>query len=153
MKHEPRIEELLHGDERTHETAVRLLVEAFDNPARYDEQRIRAELAPTPNLFYRKFFVAYRGDEVVGVGGVKSADWASNTHILYLSAVAPAARGKGVAKALVQARIDWVREGFAAGCILVSTTHKKRFAGYGFRPLRDDDAAGRTLMVLDFPEP
>jgi hypothetical protein len=54
---------------------------------------------------------------------------------------------------LVQARIAWVRAGFAAGCILVSTTHKKRFAGYGFRPLRDDDAAGRTLMVLDFPEP
>lgn len=153
MKYETRIEEILLGDERTHEAAVHLLVEAFDDPARYDEQRVRSELALAPNLFYRKFFVAYHGDEVVGVGGVKSADWASNTHILYLSAVAKAARGQGVAKALVQARIEWVRTHFVAGCILVSTRHRKRFSAHGFRPFREDETHQRALMVLDFPDP
>ena len=147
---ETRIEALLPGDAPAYEAAVAILVDAFGDPARYDEERIRAELVPAAEPFYRRFFVARRGDEVVGIGGVKAADWASNTHILYLSAVAERARGQGVAKALIETRMAWVSGRFGSGRLLVSTARRKRFANYGFRPCSEDAASGRTMMVLDF---
>ena len=150
MTEETRIEALLPGDAAAYRAAAAILVDAFGDPARYDEERIRAQLVPAPEPFYRRFFVARSGDEVVGVGGVKAADWASNTHILYLSAVAERARGQGVARALIEARIAWVSRRFGSGRLLVSTARRKRFASYGFRPCSEDAASGRTMMVLEF---
>lgn len=153
MSEDTRIEELASADLAGHAAVVRLLVEAFGDAERYDERRIRSALEPASDPFYRKFFVAYRGGEVVGAGGVKAADWASATHILYLSAVAKAARGQGIAKALIQARMAWVLANFGSGRILVSSTHKKRFIAYGFRPFSEDKADGRTLLVHEFGNP
>lgn len=152
MNTETRIAELPADDPRAREAAVALLVEAFGESARYDAERVRTELAPAARPFYRKFFGAWQGDELVGAGGIKGADWASHTHILYLSAVARPARGQGIGRALVTARLDWVRAQFGAGCVLVSTTHRKRFASYGFRAVRTDREAGRYLMLLEFPD-
>ncbi len=152
MNPEIRIAELSDSDPQAREAAAAVLSAAFDDSIRYDAARLQAELVCAPPPFYRKFFCAWQDGELVGAGGIKAADWASNTHILYLSAVARHARGQGVAKALIAARLDWVRARFAAGCVLVSTSHRKRFAGLGFRLARVDREAGRYLMVLAFPE-
>lgn len=145
-----RIEELTADDVETQEVVARLLCEAFGDELRYDVERIRSQLRPSGGTFYRQFLVARHGDEVVGAGGVKGADWASNTHLLYLSAVASDARGRGVAKALVQARIAWVEHRFEAGRILVSTAHKKRFSALGFRAFSKNGGDGRVLMIRQF---
>jgi GNAT superfamily N-acetyltransferase len=145
-----RIEKLAAGDTQTQEAVVRLLLDAFGDAVRYGEERIRSQLQPSSDVFYRQFFVALRGEEVVGAGGMKGADWASDTHLLYLSAVASDARGQGVAKALVQARISWVEHHFEAGRILVSTRHKKRFAKLGFRSFSEDGAGERNLIIREF---
>lgn len=52
---------------------------------RYEESRLATELCQVDTLpFYRKFFGAYDFDgTLIGVGGIKAADWASDTHILY----------------------------------------------------------------------
>lgn len=132
------------------ETVADLLLTAFDNPERYGRDRLLDQLTPTPMPYYRQFFVARRGDEVIGAGGIKAADWASDTHILYLSAVAEHARGQGVARALIHTRITWVMERFGHGRLLVSTARPRRFARLGFRMAGKYDAGGRRLMLLEF---
>jgi GNAT superfamily N-acetyltransferase len=87
---------------------------------------------------------------MVGVGGLKSADWASSTHILYLSAVEPAYRGLGIGRALVAARIEWIMDRNREGRILVSTTRPKRYRHFGFSELRPRQSASARLMFLDF---
>ncbi len=144
------IEELVAGDNQSLDAAAHLLVVAFDDCNRYNEARIRAQLLPSPAPFYRKFFLARQNGAVNGVGGIKAADWATDTHILFLSAVAEEARGQGIAKALTRARIEWVQTNFSSGRLLVSTAHKKRFATYGFRPFSKEKPSCRTLMVLEF---
>jgi GNAT superfamily N-acetyltransferase len=87
---------------------------------------------------------------VVGIGGIKAADWASDTHILYLSAVAEHARGQGIARALIAARIAWAMENFPRGRLLVSTARPRRFSRLGFRLMGKQEAGGRRLMLLEF---
>lgn len=96
---------------------------------RYEKSRLETEIVAVDTLpFYRKFFGAYdRDDVLIGVGGVKAADWASDTHILYMMAVDEQHRGKGVGSALERTRIEWVRSNFSRGRCLVSTKHRKRF--------------------------
>ena len=89
-------------------------------------ERIRRDLQQQEAAFYRRFFVAMAGGEMLGVGGVKAADWASDTHILHLSAVAPEQRGKGIGRALIAARVAWVEANFERKVV-------KRFALYNFR--------------------
>ena len=130
------------------QAAAAILAAAFDDPIRYGIERIRDALQPAEPPLYRQFFIARLDGEVVGVGGVKAADWASNTHVLYLAAVAEPARGRGIARALVQTRIDWVRSRYASGTLLVSTRHRKRFVQFGFKPFGETEELGRTLMML-----
>lgn len=87
---------------------------------------------------------------MVGVGGIKAADWASDTHILYLSAVAEHARGQGIARSLIAARIAWTMENFPHGRLLVSTARPRRFTRLGFRLMGKQEAGGRRLMLLEF---
>jgi len=143
-----QISELDPGDGECMNAAARVLAEAFNEPGRYSLERIRDVISPVEMPFYRRFFIARLGDEVVGAGGIKAADWASNTHVLHLSAVAEHARGQGIARALVQARIDWVRSNFKSGTLLVSTRHRKRFVRFGFKPFDETEEHGRTLMML-----
>ena len=89
------------ADSQALESAAALLVAAFNDPKRYDIERMQTEIQAIAPPFYRQFFIARLDGELVGVGGVKAADWASNTHVLYLSAVAEHARGRGMARALV----------------------------------------------------
>jgi GNAT superfamily N-acetyltransferase len=74
---------------------------------RYEKSRLVTELCPVEALpFYRKFFGAYLPDgTLIGVGGIKAADWASDTHILYLMAVDKDHRGKGVGTDLESKRL------------------------------------------------
>ena len=64
------------------EASVTLIVNAFGDPERYCAERVARELQGGDKLFYRQFFIAVEGGRIVGVGGVKAADWAANTHIL-----------------------------------------------------------------------
>ena len=132
------------------EACVTLLVNAFAKPERYSARRLNEELRGDNSVFYRQFFVAVSQGEIIGVGGVKAADWASHTHLLYLSAVAPEHRSQGVGRALLKARIEWVEKHFAAGRILVSSTKAKRFHDLGFVDLRKSVIEGRHLMMRRF---
>lgn len=127
-----------------------LLVNAFADPVRYSLERIRRDLLQREIIFYRQFFVAIAGGEVLGVGGVKAADWASDTHILHLSAVAPEQRGKGIGRALIAARVAWVEANFARGRILVSTARTRRYRELGFVEIRASRIGNRRLMVRRF---
>lgn len=149
MIKELQITQLEASDSEALGAAAAVLAQAFNEPGRYSLERIQSVIAPAEPPFYRRFFVARLAGEVVGVGGVKAADWASNTHVLYLSAVAEHARGRGIARALVQARIDWLHEQHHSGILLVSTRHRKRFAQFGFKPFSETEEHGRTLMMLN----
>ena len=132
------------------EACVTLLVNAFAKPERYSAQRLYEELRGDSSVFYRQFFVAVSNGDIIGVGGIKAADWASHTHLLYLSAVAPEHRGQGIGRALLKARIEWVEKHFAAGRILVSSAKTKRFYEFGFVDIRKSIVEGRHLMLRRF---
>lgn len=143
--------ELLQPDDYAgREAATAVLLASFDNPQRYDRARIEAQLISAEAPFYRHFFVARRGEEIVGAGGIKAADWAIDTHILYMSAVAEPMRGQGIARGLIAARIAWVIENFPSGRLLVSTARTGRFNRLGFRVVGKHESDGRRLMMMEF---
>jgi GNAT superfamily N-acetyltransferase len=117
---------------------------------RYEKSRLVTEISSEDaHPFYRKFFGAYDFDEtLIGVGGIKAADWASDTHILYMMAVDKNHRGKGVGTDLESIRIQWVRDNFPNGRCLVSTKHKKRFERWDFKTV--SEVNNRHLMILEF---
>lgn len=117
---------------------------------RYGKNRLEVELMANDCLpFYKKFFGAYDSEGVlIGVGGIKAADWASDTHLLYMMAVAERHRGKGVGSALERARIEWVTGKFPQGRCLVSTKHRKRFERWNFVSVSEIN--NRHLMLLEF---
>jgi GNAT superfamily N-acetyltransferase len=131
--------------------AVELLASNCPNEShRYEKSRLETEIGLESAFpFYRKFFGAYAGDgTLIGIGGSKAADWASDTHILYLMAVDKAHRGQGVGTDLEKSRIEWILNNFNHGRCLVSTKHKKRFVRWGFRVVSEID--DRYLMLLEF---
>lgn len=146
---EMQIKALDWGDvERVH-AARALVVAAFDKPERYGPERVAQEVHPANEPFYRHFFVAIQADRVLGVAGVKAADWATNTHVLYLSAVAKEFRGEGIGRALVLARLDWLQARFPGGRVLVSTAKPSRFKRLGFRVVTGSRKEGRWLMLKE----
>lgn len=144
------IAELDWNDQAAVATARELVIGVFDNPLRYSAARIGEEFAPARAPLQRCFFVAYQGGSMVGVGGIKSADWASHTHLLYLSVVLPAARGRGIGRELVKSRLAWLRQNNAHGRVLVSTAKARRFLGLGFRQLNRRVIDGKCLMFLEY---
>jgi GNAT superfamily N-acetyltransferase len=132
------------------DACVTLIVNAFGDPERYNPKRVARELIGDDPVFYRRFFVAMQAGEVLAVGGVKAADWATGTHLLYLSAVAPEKRGKGIGRALIQARIEWIEQTFPSGRILVSTARGRRFRDLGFSEIRHSAVDGRRLLIRRF---
>lgn len=141
---------LAAGDVSQRDQALAVLLESFPDRERYGEARMRAELSPQPAPLYRTFFLALMNDQVVGISGIKAAEWASDTHVLYLSAVAPSARGQGIGRNLLAARIGWVRTQFPHGRVLVSTAKTKRFKDFGFKSVGKYEKDGRQLMLLEF---
>jgi len=142
---------LLAGTAKARSAAVDLLFANCPNESeRYEAKRLAAEIATVDSLpFYRKFFAAYDLDgNLIGVGGLKAADWASDTHILYMMAVEKNHRGQGVGSDLEKARIQWVRDNFPSGRCLVSTKHKKRFERWDFKIV--SEVNDRYLMMLEF---
>lgn len=119
-----------------------------DNNERYSLDRLDDELSTQSGWNYRTFFAANIGFQLVGIGAIKAADWASNTHIMYLGAVASEYRGMGIGTALEKARIQYDKENFSTGRILVSTKHSKRFQKHGFSDI--SHIAGRHMMCLEF---
>lgn len=117
---------------------------------RYEQNRLVTELSVVDAMpFYRKFFGAYDlNGKLIGVGGIKAADWASDTHILYMMAVDKEHRGKGVGTDLEKARIQWVQGRFKHGRCLVSTKHKKRFVRWDFKVV--SEISDRYLMIWEF---
>ncbi|WP_066886806.1 GNAT family N-acetyltransferase [Dechloromonas denitrificans] len=144
------IAELDWNDQAAVATARELVIGVFDNPLHYSATRIGEEFAPALAPLQRCFFVAYQGGGMVGAGGIKSADWASHTHLLYLSVVLPAARGQGIGRELVKSRLAWLRQNNAHGRVLVSTVKARRFLGLGFRQLNRRDIDGKSLMFLEY---
>lgn len=142
---------LLPADDHNGRMAAATLLEtAFADGGRYARSRILTQLSPEVPPFYRHAFIARREGDIVGVGCLKAADWASDTHILHLSAVTEAARGQGIARDLVCARIAWVREHFDCGRLLVSTAHTRRFVRLGFHSVGKHAAGERRLMMMEF---
>lgn len=117
---------------------------------RYEKSRLITDVCIVDTLpFYKKFFGAYNADNtLIGIGGIKAADWASDTHILYMVAVEKAHRGKGVGSSLETARIQWMQENFTHGRCIVSTKHKKRFERWDFKIV--SEVNNRYLMILEF---
>lgn len=132
------------------EECVTLLFNAFAKPERYSLQRLSDELQADQTPFYRKFFIAVSAGKIVGFGGVKAADWASNTHLLYLSAVSSKYRQQGIGRALIKARVEWIEKNFASGLILVSSTKDKRFRDFGFVRIPKSNRAEHQLMIKRF---
>ena len=138
--------------------AIEVLHRCFSDKERYSIERLGNELVPESisksASFYRQFFIATLherdAERVVGVAGVKAADWASDTHILYMSAVHPDYRNRGIGKRLVKTRIDWVRSQFVAGRVLVSTAKIDRFKQFGFKAVTQSSEAGRSIMLMEF---
>lgn len=145
-----RIEQLDIGNRPLVKASIALLVDAFEKGERYNEPRLEEELRSGNAIFYRQFFIASKGNAIVGFGGVKAADWASHTHLLYLSAVAQAHRGQGIGRALLKARIEWVEATFKLGRILVSSARARRFQELGFVPVPKSGIEGRHLMMRRF---
>lgn len=145
-----RIDTLDSSSEALVDTCAKLIVNAFADPERYNLERVRRELRCDDPVFYRRFFIAVEDGQIVALGGVKAADWASRTHILYLSAVAPEKRGKGIGRALIKARLDWLESSFKSGRVLVSATKTRRFRDLGFRELRNGNIDGKHLMLRRF---
>ncbi|MEN9879778.1 MAG: hypothetical protein RIQ55_424 [Pseudomonadota bacterium] len=133
---------------------VEVLHGSFAGNDRYTVQRLNEEVKPAGEPLYRHFFIATVETKaevkVVGVGGIKAADWASNTHVLYLSAVHPDFRNSGIGKKLVKARIDWVRAHFGNGRMVVSTPKIERFKQFGFRQVTRACDKGRAIMIMEF---
>ena len=133
---------------------VEVLHASFAGSDRYTVSRLSEELKPAGLPLYRQFFIATLNvkneERVVGVGGVKAADWASNTHILYLSAVHPEFRNQGIGKKLVRARVEWIRAKFGHGRVLVSTPKLERFKQFGFKPASRTCDKGRAIMIMEF---
>ncbi|MCB1954328.1 MAG: GNAT family N-acetyltransferase [Rhodocyclaceae bacterium] len=132
---------------------ARLITHAFQATHGYPLGQILDELMPRSGHRYRQFFVARRGEQVLGVAGIKAADWASDTHILFRTAVAPEARGQGLARALVDARLAWLDARLPGGRVLVSCRSPGRFAERGFVPVGAPGPRGWQLMILDRSEP
>ena len=130
--------------------STRLIVRAFADPERYNAARVEREIAADDSVFYRRFFVAMSAGEVLGIGGIKAAEWASHTHILYLSAVSPEQRGRGIGRALIKARLEWLQKSFDAGRILVSASKSRRFRDLGFQEVRNSRVDDKRLMLLRF---
>lgn len=133
---------------------VEVLHGSFSGSDRYTVKRLTEEVKPAGEPLYRHFFIATvktkAEERVVGVGGVKAADWASNTHVLYLSAVHPEFRNLGIGRKLVKARVDWLRNQFGNGRVVVSTPKVERFRQFGFRPVTRACDKGRAIMVMEF---
>ena len=132
--------------------AVNLLCSNCPNESeRYEQNRLFSEIdiVQTPP-FYKVFFGAYDNADgkLIGVGGIKSADWASDTCILYMMAVAEAHRSKGIGSGLEAARIQWMKDLFPHGRCLVSTKHKKRFERWHFKIV--SEVNDRYLMILEY---
>jgi len=134
--------------------SVEVLHLCFPGNDRYTIERLINELKLSSDGFYRKFFLATVTERdlerVIGVAGIKAADWASDTHILYLSAVHPEFRNQGIGKALLKLRTEWVRSEFRHGRILVSTAKRDRFKQFKFRRVTRACEKGRSIMVLEF---
>ena len=129
--------------------AMRLYAQTYpDNTDRYSLKRLESELTNQSGWNYRTVFAANIGSHLVGIGAIKAADWASNTHIMYLSAVHEESRGMGIGTALEQARIEYVKQSFPCGRIVVSTKHHRRFAKHGFDSISEID--GRHMMCYKF---
>ena len=133
---------------------VEVLHGSFAGSDRYTVSRLTEEVKPAGEPLYRHFFIATvktkAEERVVGVGGVKAADWASNTHVLYLSAVHSDFRNSGIGKKLVKARVDWIRTHFGSGRVVVSTPKIERFKQFGFRPVTRACDKGRAIMIMEF---
>lgn len=145
-----RIDTLDASSEVLLDACATLIANAFADPERYNPERIRRELHCDDPVFYRRFFIAVENGQTVALGGVKAADWAARTHILYLSAVAPEKRGRGIGRALIKARLDWLKSTFKSGRILVSASKPRRFRDLGFRELRNGCIEGKHLMLCRF---
>lgn len=134
--------------------SVEVLHLCFPGNDRYTIERLINELRLSSDVFYRKFFVATvperNQERVVGVAGIKAADWASDTHILYLSAVHPEFRNQGIGKTLLKLRVEWVKSEFKHGRVLVSTAKLDRFKQFKFRLATRSCEKGRSLMVMEF---
>lgn len=134
-------------------TAQAVLEVAFNDHERYSAARLLEELQekpPSDGPYYRLFFVALVAGQIVGVAGLKAADWASDLHLLYLSAVLPEFRSRGIGRQLVRARLQWLEKNFAHGRVMVSTRKPKRFHDFGFKAVPHSQMHGRQLMMRRF---
>lgn len=129
---------------------VELLALCFADRERYSVKRLTEEIKHTQMPFYRKFFIAECEGEIVGAGGIKALDWASDTHVLYLSAVDPKFRSRGIGKSLVRARLAWLAGNFKSGRVLVSTQKIERFKSLDFKQVSEESHDGRTIMLKEF---
>lgn len=144
------ISELDVADAEKSISTLELLAACFSDRERYSVKRLSEEIKQTQMPFYRKFIVAEFQGAIVGVGGVKALDWASDTHVLYLSSVSLEFRNRGIGKALVKARLEWLAKNFKSGRVLVSSQKIERFKSFGFKQVSQPSHDGRAIMLKEF---
>ncbi len=141
----------LNPDNGAHiEQSIALITQSFANNDFYQVERIRHEIATCNPFYQRVFFIATHNEQVIGIGGIRSAEWASKTHILYLSAVHESARQQGIGRALIQERIKWIKSNNDSGRIIVSTAKIKRFKDFGFCVAHKSKLNNKNILIYTF---
>jgi arsenite methyltransferase len=93
------------------------------------------------------YAVAAEADRVIGVVGIERY---GDFGLLRSAAVAPAARGRGVAEALVLDRIDWsMRQGLRT-LYLLTTTASDYFPRFGFETIQRAEVPAEVQASVEF---
>jgi RimJ/RimL family protein N-acetyltransferase len=151
-KHTPRITRLTESDwELFAEMRLRALTEAFGR----DGAQYRHEAAFTAEQWRRRLrehaqFAAHLNDRPIGL--IAAARDSADTVYLYSLWLDPNARGRGLARRLVGAALDWARRHRARTVTLrVATDNAAARAVYeefGFTEAPDDTSDGEIALTL-----
>lgn len=99
--------------------------------------------------FGEGYSVAMQNGETIGCAGIEVY---GNYGLLRSVAVAPSHQGKGIAKRVVEDRLDWARERKLCALYLLTDTAEDYFPRFGFERISRDDAPKEIQVSKEFSE-